>query len=40
LGLFDVGEVADMLMSVIEHREPLLPPIEPMRYARNPMQQH
>jgi hypothetical protein len=39
-GLFDVDEVADMRMSIVANREPLLPPIEPMRYVPNPMQQH
>ena len=39
-GLFGADEVADMRMSGTESREPLLPPIEPMRYKRNPMQQH
>lgn len=39
-GLFGAEEVADMLMGTSQGREPLLPPIEPMRYERNPMQQH
>jgi three-Cys-motif partner protein len=39
-GLFGAEDIADMLMSGTEGREPLLPPIEPMRYTRNPMQQH
>jgi len=39
-GLFGADEVADMLMPKTGGREPLLPPIEPMRYTRNPMQQH
>jgi len=39
-GLFGPDEVANMLMSGRPGREPLLPPIEPMRHRRNPMQQH
>ena len=39
-GLFGADEVADMLMSATGGREPLLPPIEPVRYKQNPMQQH
>ncbi|EHB54018.1 hypothetical protein MycrhDRAFT_4481 [Mycolicibacterium rhodesiae JS60] len=39
-GLFGAEEVADMLMDGVSGREPLLPPIEPMRYEPNPMQQH
>jgi three-Cys-motif partner protein len=39
-GLFGADEVADLLMSGTVGREPLLPPIEPMRYKRNFMQQH
>lgn len=39
-GLFDADEVADMLMDGTGQREPLLPPIEPLRYNRNPMQPH
>lgn len=39
-GLFDAEEVADMLMDGAGGREPLLPPIEPLRYERDPMQPH
>jgi three-Cys-motif partner protein len=39
-GLFGADEMAEMMMSGSQDRETLLPPIEPMRYVRNPMQEH
>ncbi|CCK64157.1 three-Cys-motif partner protein TcmP [Mycobacterium canetti] len=38
--LFSSDDVADMMFSGSQVREPLLRPIEPMRYVRNPLQEH
>lgn len=39
-GLLGAEDITDLLMADTPGREPLLPPIEPMRYQRNPMQHH
>lgn len=37
---FGSDDIVDMMLGASEGREPLLPPIEPMRYTRNPMREH